>query len=247
MKQKGSAELRVQSHYDDIADVYEQRYDHRERGRLYYDHISEAVISHINSKGHLLDIGCGTGLFIRRYLKSGLNRTATGVDISHGMIKKARDNFPDLPFVIGNAEYLPFASDSFDSISSLLAFSYLQKPEISLSDCMRVLVPGGRICVCTLGRNIFTSGLPALYSLGEKMRIRRVGVGSFAEHYYNAKEMYDLMELTGFTDIEIFRCSFAHFNMADPLFMMAKKAEPFIEDNIPYLAYNLIAAGKKPE
>jgi len=29
--------------------------------------------------------------------------------------------------------------------------------------------------------------------------------------------------------------------------MIAKKVESFIEDNIPYLAYNLIAAGKKPE
>jgi len=243
----GSAELRVQSHYDDIADVYEQRYDHRERGRLYYDHISEAVMSHIQNEGSLLDIGCGTGLFIRRYLKSGSNKTATGIDISQGMIRKAQNTFPDLSFVIGNAEYLPFASESFDSISSLLAFSYLQKPEVSLSDCIRVLVPGGRFCICTLGRNIFTSRLPALYSIGEKMRIKRVGVGSFAEHYYSAKEMYQLLEKAGFEDIEIFRCSFAHFNFADPLFMMARKAEPFIEDNLPYLAYNLIAAGHKPE
>ena len=244
---KTSVEMRVKTHYDDIADVYEQRYDHRERGRLYYDHIAEAVLSRIHNRGYLLDIGCGTGLFIRRYLIMDSNKTAAGIDISRGMICKARENFPYLPFVIGNAEFLPFASETFDSISSLLAFSYLQRPDISLNDCKRVLVPGGRICVCTLGRNIFTSSLPALYSLGEKMRIRRVGVGSFAEHYYSAKEMYELLERTGFIDIEIFRCSFAHFNLADPLFMMAKKAEPFIEDNLPYLAYNLIAAGRKPE
>lgn len=244
---KPSVETRVQSHYDDIADVYDQRYDHRERGRLYYDHISEAVMGKLLSHGHLLDIGCGTGLFLERYLGEGKNRTATGIDISTGMIKKAKERYPDLSYIVGNAEFLPFESASFDAISSLLAFSYLQNPEMSIKDCYRVLVPGGRLAVCTLGRNIFTSGLPALYSIGEKMKIRRVGVGSFAEHYYNAKEMYDLLDLAGFEEIEIFRCSFAHFNFAGPLFMIAKKVETFIEDNIPYLAYNLIAAGKKPE
>ncbi|HPP77860.1 methyltransferase domain-containing protein, partial [Methanospirillum sp.] len=196
---------------------------------------------------HLLDIGCGTGLFLDRYLREGKHRTATGIDISPGMIRKAQERFPMLPYVVGNAEFLPFVSDTFDSISSLLAFSYLQNPGLTLSDCYRVLVPGGRIAVCTLGRNIFTSSLPALYSIGAKMKIRRVGVGSFAEHYYSAKEMYDLLEKAGFEEIEIFRCSFAHFNLAGPLFMIAKKVESFIEDNIPYLAYNLIAAGKKPE
>lgn len=205
------------------------------------------MLGKINPTGHLLDIGCGTGLFLERYLKEGADRTATGIDISPGMIKKAQERYPDLPYVVGNAELLPFESDSFDSISSLLAFSYLQNPAQSLADCHRVLVPGGRLAVCTLGKNIFTSSLPALYSIGAKMRIRRVGVGSFAEHYYCAKEMYDLLGKTGFEDIEIFRCSFAHFNLAGPLFMIAKKVESFIEDNIPYLAYNLIAAGKKPE
>ncbi|HOW06013.1 methyltransferase domain-containing protein [Methanospirillum hungatei] len=242
-----SVHARVQSHYDDIADVYDQRYDHRERGRIYYDHIAGAVLGRINSSGHLLDIGCGTGLFLERYLKEGTDRTATGIDISPGMIKKARERYPDLPYVVGNAELLPFESDSFDSISSLLAFSYLQNPGQSLKDCYRVLVPGGRLAVCTLGKNIFTSSLPALYSIGAKMKIRRVGVGSFAEHYYSAKEMYDLLDKAGFEEIEIFKCSFAHFNLAGPLFMIAKKVESFIEDNIPYLAYNLIAAGKKPE
>jgi len=237
----------VQSHYDDIADVYDQRYDHRERGKIYYDHIASAVLGKIHPKGHLLDIGCGTGLFLERYLGEGTSRTAAGIDISPGMIKKAQERYPDLSYVVGNAELLPFESESFDSISSLLAFSYLQNPGRSLMDCNRVLVPGGRLAVCTLGKNIFTSSLPALYSIGARMKIRRVGVGSFAEHYYSAKEMYDLLDKAGFIDIEIFRCSFAHFNLAGPLFMIAKKVESFIEDNIPYLAYNLIASGKKPD
>jgi ubiquinone/menaquinone biosynthesis C-methylase UbiE len=237
-------DLRVQTHYDEIADVYDQRYDHRDRGRQYYDHIATAVMNRIGTGGELLDIGCGTGLFIRRYLKYG--GTVTGIDISTGMIRRATPIFPEVNFVAGNAEYLPFQDDSFDSISSLLAFSYLTRPDQTLKDCCRILRPGGRMAVCTLGKNVFTSGLPALFVIGEKMKIRRVGVGKFDEHYYTVDEMYTLLENAGFTDITIFRCSFAHFTFADPLFSIAKRVEPFIEEKIPYLAYNLIASGQKP-
>lgn len=237
-------ELRVQSHYDDIADVYEQRYDHRDRGKQYYDHIAQAVMDQIGTGGELLDIGCGTGLFIRRYLKYG--GKVTGIDISSGMIRKARTYFPDTHFVAGNAEFLPFRSESFNSISSLLAFSYLTRPDQTLKDCFRILRPGGRMAMCTLGKNVFTSSLPALFVIGEKMKIKRVGVGKFVEHYYTADEMYNLLKSAGYVNISIFKCSFAHFTFADPLFSIAKKVEPFIEEKIPYLAYNLIASGQKP-
>lgn len=244
MKSAEQSEQRVQSHYDDIADVYDQRYDHRERGRQYYDHISQGVLDQIGTGGELLDIGCGTGLFIRRFLKHG--GKVTGIDISSGMIKRATTIFPSEQFLVGNAEFLPFSENSFDSISSLLAFSYLTKPDKTLEDCLRILKPGGRLAVCTLGKNVFTSSLPALFTIGEKMKIRRVGVGNFIEHYYTAQEMHELFEAAGFTDISIYRCSFAHFTFADPLFSIAKRVEPFIEEKIPYLAYNLIASGQKP-
>ncbi|WP_319580878.1 methyltransferase domain-containing protein [uncultured Methanospirillum sp.] len=244
MKSALPSEQKVQSHYDEIADVYDQRYDHRDRGKQYYDHIAQGVLDQIGTGGQLLDIGCGTGLFIRRFLKHGGD--VIGIDISSGMIKRATTIFPSVQFLVGNAEYLPFSENSFDSISSLLAFSYLTKPERTLEDCLRILKPGGRVAVCTLGKNVFTSSLPVMFTIGEKMKIRRVGVGKFTEHYYTAKEMRELFEAAGFTDISIYRCSFAHFTLSDPLFWIAKKVEPFIEENIPYLAYNLIASGQKP-
>lgn len=245
MKSALQSEKKIQSHYDDIADVYDQRYDHRERGRQYYDHIANAVMDQIGVGGELLDIGCGTGLFIKRYLRHG--GKVTGVDISSGMILRARPVFPEVDFTVGNAEYLPFQPDSFDAISSLLAFSYLVHPEKTLQDCLSILRPGGRLAVCTLGKNVFTSSLPTLFAIGEKMQIKRVGVGKFTERYYTADEMYTLLKEAGFVGITIFRCSFAHFTFADPIFSIAKRVEPFIEENIPYLAYNLIASGSKPE
>ena len=108
-----------------MADNYDSHYD-VDNGRDYYSHICDGVISALPKNGKLLDLGCGTGLFMRRYLREGGD--AVGVDISIGMLKRAKSrNFSDVS--LGNAEVLPFRDGSFDAVSSLLAFSYFQNPD----------------------------------------------------------------------------------------------------------------------
>lgn len=181
---------------------------------------------------------------MQRYLKTG--GEVFGVDISKGMIKKAKIR-NNSEVAVGNAEVLPFRDNTFDCISSILAFSYLQYPENMLYEAYRVLKPGGSISICTLGRNVFTAIVPAAYRIGEKLRVNRVGVGSFGEHYYREEEIYTLFSETGFTDLSVERRSFAHVDLKPPLYSLTKKMEPLIEDKLPYLAFNICAAGKKPE
>jgi len=237
-----AAQSKVRQHYDEVAEIYDRRYD-RNRGRSYYSHLSRHILEHLPKGKKLLDLGCGTGLFIQRYRKYG--GIAIGLDISPGMIQKARSRCNSGQFAVGNAEILPFRDDSFDALSSLLAFSYLKEPESMLREAYRVLRPGGVIAVVTLGKNLFTSGLPAIYAMGEAMRIRHVGVGDFGERYYSESEMTELISAVGFSDIRVRRCSFAHINLIDPLYGIARKIEPFVEENLPYLAYNLLASARK--
>jgi len=234
---------RIIAHYNDVADQYDQRYDHRERGRLYYDHICQQIETELPGGTELLDIGCGTGLFAGRYFESG--GFVTGIDISSGMIERASLNHPYAAFVIGNAEYLPFADESFEAVASLLAFSYLQNPVNMLKDVYRVLKPGGSVALCTLGKSLLTSGVPALYRLGEHLNLKRVGVGTFNEHYYTEEELSSLFSQAGFVHINTKKCSFAHLNLMNPIFSFARRVEPFIEQRIPQLAYNIVASGKK--
>lgn len=235
---------KVQQHYDEVAAIYDKRYDH-EKGRQYYGHISRQVMGGLTQGGLLLDIGCGTGLFIERYLGSG--NEAVGIDISRGMIARARTRCPESEFLVGTAELLPFRTNTFDAVVSLLAFSYLQHPEAVIKDVYRILRPGGKFALCTLGKNVLTSVVPALYWLGEKMELRKIGVGDFDERYYTEEEMHRLLSSAGFTDLSVKRCSFAHVSLAKPIFHIAKKMEPFVEERMPYLAYNLCANGIKPE
>jgi len=235
---------KIREHYDSVADTYDNHYDHY-RGRPYHSHLSDYLIRALPEQGDLLDIGCGTGLFIEKYLRKG--GTATGVDLSEKMAGLARKKCPGCEFVVGNGETIPFRNNSFDAVSSLLVFSYVKHPEIMLSETCRVLRPGGGIAVCTLGKKLLTKGIPALYHISEKMKVRHVVMKNFGEYYYNEEEMTHLFTDAGFTDISIKWCSFAHIDMIDPVFHLARKIEPFVERRIPQLAYNIFVSAKKPD
>ncbi|MDG6256046.1 MAG: methyltransferase domain-containing protein [Methanomicrobiaceae archaeon] len=235
---------KVQRHYDEVAEVYDRHYAN-DRGRVYYDHVCDLVLEDLPAGGMLLDLGCGTGLFMVRYLASGGD--AVGLDISRGMIARARQRCPACTVSVGTAEQIPFRDAAFDAVASILAFSYLQRPEAMLAESFRVLKPGGTIAVCTLGRNVLTVLVPVIYRIGEKVRIRRVGMADFGEHYYGDDEIAALFASIGFEDIRVRRCSFAHQDLHEAMFSLARKVEPFVEQRLPRLAYNICVSAKKPD
>jgi ubiquinone/menaquinone biosynthesis C-methylase UbiE len=235
---------KIQKHYDEVADRYDHHYD-RSRGRSYHTHLSHHVMEFLPKKGLLLDIGCGTGLFIEKYVSEA--GTAIGLDISRGMIRQAQRRCCSSDFVVGSAETIPFCNCSFDAAASLLTFSYIKDPQAMLDEVFRVLKPGGTISICTLGKKLLTRGVPALYQIGEKIRVKHVVVRDFGEQYYDENEMYDLFSNAGFSHINVKWCSFAHIDLIDPLFHLACRVEPFVEKRLPQLAYNICVSGKKPD
>lgn len=96
----------------------------------------------------VLDAGCGTGAFSRRWREQGSEVTA--VDLSAQMLTQARRQQTAHHYAQGDIEALPFASERFDLIWSNLVVQWCENLSRGLGELYRVTRPGGRIAFSTL-------------------------------------------------------------------------------------------------
>ncbi|MDI1345665.1 MAG: class I SAM-dependent methyltransferase [Pseudolabrys sp.] len=98
--------------------------------------------------GRILEIGVGTGLSFDDYDAS---TEICGIDISEPMIARARErlNSGRYPYVkelrVMDAGALEYPDASFDCVVGQFVITLVDNPEKVLSECARVLRPGGQI------------------------------------------------------------------------------------------------------
>ncbi len=98
--------------------------------------------------GRILEIGVGTGLSFDDYDAS---TEITGIDMSEPMIARARERLASgrYPFVkeltVMDAHALAYPDASFDCVVGQFVITLVEDPERVLSECARVLKPGGQI------------------------------------------------------------------------------------------------------
>lgn len=95
----------------------------------------------VSVSGAALDIGCGPGTHTA--VLSRRSAYAVGVDIAPGMLQYARQQYPHVCFVQGDACALPFADNQFQLIFSSMAMQWCHSPTVVLQECQRVLQRGG--------------------------------------------------------------------------------------------------------
>jgi glycosyltransferase involved in cell wall biosynthesis/SAM-dependent methyltransferase len=95
---------------------------------------------------HVLDFGCGNGR-LSEVIATRAGRV-TGVDVSAGMIKSARERSDDerCEFVVYDGEHLPFADATFDDVVTAVTLQlFCSEPErfrAIISEIARTLRPG---------------------------------------------------------------------------------------------------------
>ena len=93
-----------------------------------------------------LDVGCGTGNYIRAQLEKQVCLVEwSGADPSEEMLAFAKDKLPKVQFVNCPAEDLGLSKDSFDFIYSSFAFHHFTDRGRAFDEMARVLKPTGTI------------------------------------------------------------------------------------------------------
>jgi SAM-dependent methyltransferase len=117
------------------------------------------AVAALPDHARILDVGCGTGRWLRRYQQLGYS--ATGVDATFGMLRVARECGTTAPLTAGEAYRLPFPDAKFDSVSDITVIQHIpvSLQSQAISEMMRVIRPGGHLILMELiggaGQHIF--------------------------------------------------------------------------------------------
>jgi len=104
--------------------------------------------------GTVLDLGCGTGFLTGELLAHSNHETMIALDIVLSMLQTTQGKLADKPnitCVCADAERLPFAEQSLDSVVSNLALQWCRNLEAVFTGIKRALKPGGQLVFSTFG------------------------------------------------------------------------------------------------
>lgn len=117
-----------------------------ERGLLSL--LKEQHFTHLAEK-HILDIGCGSGMQLQRFLAYGAQPSSlSGIDLLSERIERAKQLHAGINWQVGSAHQLPYPDGSFDLIMLSVVFSsILDRPlrKRIADEIWRVRKPGGLI------------------------------------------------------------------------------------------------------
>lgn len=114
----------------------------------------------------VLDVACGTGVVAITAAREGAK--VTGIDLTPELIVRARESSElarvEIDWHEGDAEALPFADASFDVVLSQFGHMFAPRPDVVVSEMLRVLKPGGTLAFSTWPPELITGRLFAMLS-----------------------------------------------------------------------------------
>src|SRR6202790_1030677 len=127
--------------------------------------------------GKILEVGVGASLSFDDY---DANTEITGIALCAQMLAKAREKMPSggYPFVkdvkLMDAHQMTFADAKFDCVVAQFVITLVANPEQVLSECPRVVKPGGRILL--VNRLYSEKGVAAAVERWAAQRTRKFGL-----------------------------------------------------------------------
>ncbi len=142
----------------------------------------------------VVDLGSGTGYFSAELRRRTAARQLVAVDIAEGMLHYAREHHPSGvdAWVGGDAEALPLRDQSVDLVFSSLAIQWCEDTERLFGELARILKPGGRLHLATLGPDTLSELKQAWRQVDARVHVNR---------FLPASTLQGAMAVYGFEEI----------------------------------------------
>ena len=167
--------------FDSVASNYDLMNDVMSLGihRLWKDRFVSMARPKMGQR--IIDVAGGTGdIAFRMHNKTKASAHITVCDINAEMLAVGEERAVDhgilknIDFVVGNAETLPFADESFDLCTIAFGLRNVTHIDTALADAYRVLKPGGRFC-CLEFSHVENPGFNKIYQAWSTHMIPRMG------------------------------------------------------------------------
>jgi ubiquinone/menaquinone biosynthesis C-methylase UbiE len=131
----------TRSYYDEFSHRYEaERRTHRPNGyHAFVDDLEVDLTRRYGAGGDVLECGAGTGLLLERFARFA--RSAKGIDLSPGMLEKARERGLDVREASVTA--IPFDDETFDVTCAFKVLAHVPEIGRALAEMARVTRSGG--------------------------------------------------------------------------------------------------------
>lgn len=164
---------RVMRGYEGKYSSHVHQYD--EYGYHLQDRSARVQLEGMSFEGmRLLDVGCGTGALAQVAFERGATGVVCG-DIADFMLRKASEKSGnvkgDYTFCQLDAEGLPYADNSFDAVISGMTFGTLPDQVSAMDEMIRVVKPGGLVCVGAHGPEHYWEAIDASFRIIKKRHI----------------------------------------------------------------------------
>lgn len=107
--------------------------------------------ANVRAGQNVLDVACGTGVVAITAKRMGAHVRA--IDLTPELLECARENAKianlEIEFREGDVEALPFGNGEFDVVLSQFGHMFAPRPDVAISEMLRVLKPGGTIGFAT--------------------------------------------------------------------------------------------------
>lgn len=183
---------------------------------------------HADKGDSLLDVGCGTGWFTRRFAQDGWN--ITGLDIDEAALAFARAQpGPKILYQLGDARALPFPDNSFDRVVSIAALCFIDDERKAVAELVRVT------------RHSFVIGWLNRHSLLYQRKGINGGVGAYrGARWHDSGEVLNLLAGLPVENVRIRSAVYLPGGGR-----LARCVEPLVPSTLPWGSMLFVAADKR--